>query len=192
MGSSRFHLRFRLLTAAAMVLALSACSDPPIDTRDPIAVWTPVPTEQVQVNVEGDPKTFDFGTVRLGDKATGYLQIENQGSAPGTVKYPANLEAPFSVNIPGAGLTVGVGEKKMIEVTFAPAEAGDYEWNGLLELVEDPDQKIAAKLVGVGEAPAFSCDTERLDFGKVVKGREKELSVTCTNNSDVSGILVVN
>jgi hypothetical protein len=189
MGSSRFHVRFRLLTAAAaMLLVLGACSDEKVSRREPQAVWTPIPTDQVAI----EDSTFNFGTVRLGEKVTGYLQVENLGSAPGTVKYPTTLEAPFSINIPGAGLTIGVGEKKLIEVTFAPTEADDYEWNGVLELVEDADQKIAVRLVGVGEAPAFSCDTEKLDFGKVVKGRDKKLSVTCTNNSNVEGKLVIN
>jgi hypothetical protein len=188
MGSSRFHVRFRLLTAVAMVLALGACGDDKVTARQPQATFALITTDQVAV--EGN--TFNFGTVRLGDKVTGYIQVENLGSAPGTVKYPASLEAPFSVNIPGGGLLVGVGEKRMIEVTFAPTEADTYEWTGVLELVEDAAQKVEVGLRGVGQAPAFTCDTDRLDFGKLVKGRDKTLAINCKNNSNVLGTLVIN
>jgi hypothetical protein len=41
------------------------------------------------------------------------------------------------------------------------------------------------------QTPRFTCSPDSLDFGKVVKGQPKTLDVSCRNDSDFDGVLIV-
>jgi hypothetical protein len=192
MGTRRIKVS-TLAPALAAALLLGGCGGgAPGVSLEPQLVWTAIDTERVSVDLADGVATFQFAPVRLGERAAGLLQVENIGSAPATVGYPASLAEPFSIDVPGQGLVIGVGEKRNIGWTFAPTEEGDFSWEGALEVLEDPKQSQRVRLAARGEAPAFTCDADRLDFGRLVRGTSKELAVHCRNDAAVAGKLHVN
>jgi hypothetical protein len=184
-----------LAAAAALAMAVGACSDPTTTKYDPEAHWTPSLTNPdiAVTNVTANSASVDFKTVALGKKATLDIVVENKGAAQMVIPSLATALAgtPFSADIPSEGYILQPAGTQTVKLTFAPVAEDRFELNVQVQVADYPDQALALSLVGVGQKPRFTCDTDTLDFGKRVKGDRQTLDINCTNVSDVDGVLIV-
>ncbi len=69
----------------------------------------------------------NFGTVRVGAKATAYIHVTNGGNTSATVAGTAPLPAPFGEPLRAAvNLPVGPGYDLRLPVSFTPARPGRF------------------------------------------------------------------
>ncbi len=179
--------RLSLLLALPLCLGVAACegcnADPGTTALEPSAQVEGAPADP-----EGRASfLLDFGTVAVGTEAVRTLTLRNGGTAELNVVPPA-LAAPFSSDVPAAGATLAVEGRLPIEFAFRPTETGAQE--AVVTLATDGGE-ITVRLAGSGAVPAFACTPAELDFGRVVRATSRSLDVTCTNDGEVDGALVV-
>jgi hypothetical protein len=71
--------------------------------------------------------TVNFGTIRVGKKATAQIRISNAGNTESLVTGVASLQAPFGTQLKiAAGLPFNPGADLLLPVTFAPTKRGTF------------------------------------------------------------------
>lgn len=168
-----------LATSVALALFAGACScGSPGTTKQ---------TAALKSNLEKDKSgkadyLVDFGVVALGDRKTIRARISNEGNTE-LVLFGEALGIPFAHELPGGGLTIGVGEERALALVFEPLEetAEPIETIFKLQTNESNGREYSIRMLGHGKRASLECDPGELVFGPVPKGSSKTLSVTCTN-----------
>jgi HYDIN/CFA65/VesB family protein len=94
------------------------------------------PLATVQLNGTGVPAVsqftsahpvVNFGTIPVGKKATGYVQITNSGNTESAVQGVAPVTGPFKATLaPPAQMPFNPGADLMVPVTFTPTRKGTF------------------------------------------------------------------
>jgi hypothetical protein len=69
----------------------------------------------------------NFGTIPVGKKATGYVQITNSGNTESSVQAVAPIATPFKATLkPPAQMPFNPGADLSVPVTFTPKKKGTF------------------------------------------------------------------
>ena len=118
------------------------------------------------------PATYDFGPVSIEESATWEMSIQNTGEELLVIDEIEGPEAPFSLQIE-LPLEIDANSQAVVEVEFAPAEAGDFAGSIIIRS-NDPDNDAATvELSGIGFIPNFL--PEWVDIPEPIEGRENSL-----------------
>ncbi len=154
-------------------------------------------TTELTPSIEADGATPDpagtgqylveFGDVAVGKSETRTFTVRNGGTAPMAIP-PLDVGGAFGSDFGDEQKTVEVNQTVAITFTFSPVEAGAAET--VVSIASDGGS-LTVRLAGNGVVPAFSCTPDELDFGNVVKTTSRSLTVSCTNESSLDGVLVL-
>lgn len=114
------------------------------------------------------PAVLDFGSQPSGSSSQKTFQIGNSGNAPVTVASVSAAPGAYQTSGCGAGTTIGQGGNCTMQVTFAPAAAGDQSGYVTIETGEATPYRI--KLVGASTGSpqaALSSNPASVDFGQI-------------------------
>lgn len=185
MRNRNSRLSFAALIALALTAGACSCDG---DKNTALAPKITVPG---LVPVDGTETEFliDFGPYATNSEspATREVELRNIGSAAMRID-PIALTAPFSSDVPAAGLSVLPGASQKVKFLFHPTAEGPAEAEAKVAYQKGT---VTFRLKGQGIEPAFACVPATLDFGNVEKGRVKKDSVVCTNNTDLDTVVQV-
>ena len=111
------------------------------------------------------PPVIDFGQITAGETKQQVIELRNNGNAAITIS-SMTTGASYQTSGCGPGTTIVPGAQCTMQVTFAPAGAGDFG-NQIAIAVNEPEP-YRIKLIGTatgGAASAFSTDLTQVDFG---------------------------
>lgn len=137
-------------------------------------------------DIELSENAHHFGEVVIGNQATWDFTVTNRGRATLEIRNMTLTDGPFSVNFEGQ-VSLERGEEASWTVTFAPQEAGEFQ-SGLTIVSNDPDEEeVTITLIGVGRVaggPHIVLSTNRLNYGRVVVGQERTLTLGISNTGE--------
>lgn len=133
--------------------------------------------------VAADSLNFNFGTIQIGSSKTARLTLTNTGSDTLHLKSISVSNDAFRVTEPGYALLIG--QKAQIEITFAPADTGNFK--AQLNIVTDAanSPSIVASLSGSGTRPlpsGIKVNPESFDFGRVFLDSSAVREIDIQNN----------
>jgi uncharacterized protein (TIGR03437 family) len=186
-GLTQFNIRLPATLPAGVRLPLvirfgaDESSSPPAYLA--VRSGTPVPA------IRANPSGLDFGNVNTGQSADLSLAINNLGAAPLTVG-AANINNPlFSLTGP-LPLQLAPGEQRAWTVRFRPTGAGDQSGTLTIASNDPAAPSLTVNLSGTGaspaQAPAINVSPTSLDFGTVMSGQTKDLTLTVRNNGNAT------
>jgi len=147
-------------------------------------------------DIDVTPTSLAFGNVVVGQSPTQSLTMRNTGNAPLTVAGFTSNNPRFSVVAPAVPLTVAPNGQQPVTVRFSPTTAGPQ--TGVLSIASnDPDEPtVPIQLQGLGIAPDINVVPTSLDFGSVIRGQSRDLTLTVSNIGStvltVTGITINN
>lgn len=161
-----FHAAF---FGVALVFAVSGCDcERKLSKRKPVLV------------VEDGKTSVDFGTVQVNTEQTLKLGILNNGTAALNVS-ELRLAAPFGVKN-AVPLSLEVGNQAFLELTYLPTVPDVRNEGELVIKSDDPEQsELPIKLTGKGIQAVAVAQPASLDFGEVVVGEWKTLTLILQN-----------
>jgi hypothetical protein len=118
----------------------------------------------------------------VGKNQTNPDTITNTGGANVTITQANATGAGFSISGLTLPLTLGPGQSKTFDVTFAPQSAGAV--NGNIAIINDgsnPTLNIPLSGTGVAAPGVLSANPPSIDFGTVTVGKNSLQSETLTN-----------
>ncbi|HEV8268684.1 MAG TPA: choice-of-anchor D domain-containing protein, partial [Thermoanaerobaculia bacterium] len=124
------------------------------------------------------PSALDFGGVLVGSSRDLSLTVRNKGT--GVLTGSVSSGAPFSV-VSGGSFSLGAGASQAVTVRFAPSGSGAA--SGAASVASNGGN-ASVPLSGTGtsaSAPAIDVTPSSLDFGSVVVGQSKDLTLTVRN-----------
>ena len=123
-----------------------------------------------------DRSEIDFGTILLGESRVLSFSIRNAGGRTLAGAVAADCEH-FEIASGGGSYALASGQARTVQVRFAPAVLGEHICS-----ISTGAGCPAVTAVGTADPQALcSVDAEILDFGDVVVGDTKDLSVTIRN-----------
>jgi hypothetical protein len=133
-----------------------------------------------------NPTNLNFGNVQVGKNQTNPDTITNTGGVNVTITQANVTGAGFSISGLTLPLTLGPGQSKTFNVTFAPQSAGSV--NGNIAIINDgSNPTLNIPLSGTGVAPgALSANPSSLNFGNVQVGKNQSNPDTITNTGGVN------
>lgn len=137
----------------------------------------------LQADLTGKADFFvDFEVVALGDRKLEHVKVRNTGSRE-LVVMGDPAEEPFSNQLPSAGLKIAPGGSAELIFGFEPERetAEPVETFLTLRTNEEGGATYTVRLIGRGAMPTLSCTPKTLEYGPVLKGTPRELTVSCTN-----------
>lgn len=114
------------------------------------------------------PPILDFGSQSTGSSSQQSFQIGNGGNASVTIASVSASPGTWQTSGCGAGTTIGPGASCSMQVTFAPATAGDQGGFVTIDVGESSPYRI--KLVGASTgspSAGISSNPASVDFGEV-------------------------
>ena len=155
---------------------------------------------------EVDPTTIDFGTVRVGDVATGNVNVSNTAADDG---FSENLKAS-SADLAGGPLTIAPGQMESFLASLDTSTAGVKNDLAVIDLMSDGDglNSLGQTLLGSetisligtvnaianplfqkvgGDGGLFSDTDFILDFGIIAAGSDQMLTANLSLLNDVVG-----
>jgi hypothetical protein len=70
---------------------------------------------------------LDFGRIRLGNKATRFIQVANTGNTQITLTAVTGLSGPFTAALPATvRLPISPGSDLLLPASFAPIKRGNF------------------------------------------------------------------
>lgn len=156
-----------LVGLTSLTVVVGACSDEPA-----------VPTVR--------PLEVDFGEVDLGTRAERRVFIQNFGQGPFKV-VDVTTEAPFSARLAdeNLGVDIGSGGQVPLTVAFSPTAVGEAIATVTIETSGDGSTTLSLPLRGRGRAFSLPVSDDTIDFGRVVAGTTRTISLTVRNPSSV-------
>ena len=125
---------------------------------------------------------IDFGVVPVGSSRPASIGLST--TADGEVIVAADvsgLAAPFSSA--GGNVSVFKASGGSLQVTFAPTQAGDFQGTVVLSNPGLPGGKVTVQVKGSARTETLVVLPNPVDFGKVVIGSSKSITVSVINNS---------
>lgn len=158
-------------------------------------------TGEVQINLQINPGDVQFGEVMAGETVTETLSIVNMASSgdalTGEVALAEDAPEAFAI-VSGAGaFSLAAGETHEVEVSFNPADAGEYEAQLLVQHnATSHAGPSSVSLLGSAEqaaAPSVVVSEAALDLGEVIIFRDASGSFTIENtgNAPLTGSLEI-
>ncbi|UCE20327.1 MAG: choice-of-anchor D domain-containing protein [Gemmatimonadota bacterium] len=138
-------------------------------------------------DIAGNPLSWDYGKVNLGDDGDKIFTVSNVGCQSLTVTGTALVGADsdqFSYFSGEGGFTLGQGETHDIGIRFSPTSGGNK--NATLQInSDDPDEAtVEIDLTGEGcESPDIEAEPIVWDFGEVNEGAFAQKIFTISNDS---------
>ncbi|MBO9577778.1 MAG: choice-of-anchor D domain-containing protein [Microbacteriaceae bacterium] len=131
----------------------------------------------------------DFGTVRIGQTATGVATVTNTGNLPYPISYFSSTNTTdFTIDGTACPATLAVGASCQVALSFIPSAEASY---GAYVTFGAPAYGVASFTVsgtGVLGIAELSASTESIDFGDVIAdGRSTIRTVTLSNAGDGIG-----
>lgn len=135
------------------------------------------------------PGRLRFGTVIVGQSKSQFVIVTNAGSSITSIKSMSVTGSEFTAVGPTLPLSLNVGESAVLNVTFAPTEAGGM--GETLTLVDSSSNSTAQLLIaGVGvKTEPLTASPLSVSFGDVPVGATATRSVVFTNHNAKSGRL---
>ena len=132
----------------------------------------------IAVNSEG----HDFGAVMVSESADWAFEISNVGGNDLTVENIVVAGDGFTTDF-GEGFVLASGESREVNVTFEPADAGDFEGSVTIFSDDEDESEVAIWLAGAGELlpPEIAVDAQGYDFGTVEVGEMADWSFNIAN-----------
>ncbi|MEI6083976.1 MAG: choice-of-anchor D domain-containing protein [Verrucomicrobiota bacterium] len=144
-------------------------------------------TTTAPCNINASPLLLNFGSVEIGTNKTLSVTITNSGGASCLVDLLTLVtqSSNFTVSAPTVPFSVNPGTAEVVSVTFTPTVAAIS--SGTLEIDNDDSNNrlILVNLTATGVAPScrLAVGPTSLDFGAVIVGTNRTLSVGITNVS---------
>lgn len=127
-----------------------------------------------------DPETLDFRNVLPGATRTRALRIGNAGALSATLAELRVEGDGFSADASALPVELSQDDETTVDVTFAPAEAGDRE--GRLVFVDDAGKEaLVVPLRGYGGGPNLVAEPAAIDLGEVPFGWRGSVPVSLRN-----------
>ncbi len=131
------------------------------------------------------PLILRFGAVELGQTVQSEFEIRNQGEDVLRIT-GLGLVAPFSLpGEPSDELELAPGAELLVTVEFSPTRPGSHRTELLLRTSDPDEPQFQITLMGEGSAtslyPQAEVSREALDFGEVMVGRARDLSIQVRN-----------
>jgi hypothetical protein len=140
-------------------------------------------------NITVSPASLDFGTVSQPISKT--FTISNTGNFPLTIT-GITTTSPYAVSGFTVPLTLAPNETQTVIVTFSPPGGGTF--SGQIDITSnDPDTPLQTiTLTGRGvNPPDIDVTPSLVDFGTVVAGQSKDITVKIINNITNGADLVI-
>lgn len=144
-------------------------------------------TTTTPCNINVSPLLLPFGSIEIGTNRTLSVTVTNTGGQDCTVDLITLVtqSSNFNVSAPTVPFTVAAGSAQIIEVTYTPTDATSA--SGTLEIdTDDTDNRLSLiSLTGAGVTATcrLAAGPTSLDFGAVVLGNNRALSIGITNTS---------
>ena len=130
--------------------------------------------------------SISFGSVQIGSSQTLSEALTNTGGSNVTISQASVTGTGFSISGLSLPFTLGVGQSKAFNITFAPQTAGGA--NGSIAIASDASNPtLNASLSGSGITPgSLTLNHSSLSFGSVQTGSSQTLQETLTNSGGSS------
>jgi P pilus assembly chaperone PapD len=99
--------------------------------------------------IDVSPNSINFGTVSVGQSATNYVRVANNGTSDLNVSVFVTAGTPFAVS--PSSFTLKPGQFQTLIVTFAPTEKGSF--SGVLAIISDDKNTPKVTVNLLGETP---------------------------------------
>ena len=165
-----------------------------VTSNDPVNGLLEVP---VTVTVDGgppqiavDPTSLSFSSLVVGQSATLSVTVSNTGGDPLEVTSIASDNADFALaNTDDESFTLGFGESRDVEVTFAPSAAETITGTLTIESNADNTPTATVSLQGDGlEPPSISTSPTELSATQTT-GEPVDVTLTVSNTGDPASTL---
>ena len=116
--------------------------------------------------IDVSPNSINFGTVSVGQSATNYVRVANNGTSDLNVSVSVTAGTPFTVS--KDSFTLKSGQYETLTVTFAPTEKGSF--SGALAIISDDKNTPKVTVNLLGETPSefpLRYYPNVLNFGKM-------------------------
>ena len=133
---------------------------------------TPVP------DIDVDPWTVDFGTIKVNDSDTAWVTIYNHGDADLDLYSCTRSGDPnFTILTNPAGTLVAPGGSTQMEIGFYPT--ANLSYGAMIDIASnDPfDPMVTVDLMGAADSPLIEIDPDFWDFGNVYYGCDDYVDV---------------
>ena len=144
-------------------------------------------TSSYATGIDVSPTSINFGSVSVGQSATNYVRVANNGTSDLNVSVFVTAGTPFTVS--PSSFTLRPGQFQTLIVTFAPTEKGSF--SSALTIISDDKNtpKVVVSLIG-DTGPEFPLyySPSILNFGKLAINTtyEKILKVFNTSSNIVN------
>jgi hypothetical protein len=144
-------------------------------------------------DIDISPNTFSFGDVGIGLSKDIVVTMKNTGEAPLTVNtLQLNGSGFVLLNAPQTPFTLNQNASQIFTIRFQPSANVNY--SGILTITSnDPDEgNLTYTLTGRGvNPPDIDVTPSLVDFGTVVAGQSKDITVKIINNITNGADLVI-
>jgi hypothetical protein len=128
------------------------------------------------------PSSLNFGMVKVGKTKMDSVMVTNTGNMNLIINQIVSVDDVFAIS-PGVA-SIAPGETKKFYVTFTPKVDG-LVFSFLNFIHNAPNKNDWYSVTGIGgddgQSPVFFANVSSLDFGTLVLGDKKQLSVKVTN-----------
>jgi hypothetical protein len=121
------------------------------------------------------PDSLDFGMVTVG--STEDMSFTVQNISAGTLTGTASATAPFSI-VSGGSFNLMVGQSQQVTVRFSPTAPNTFISSATFT---SSAGNAFPPIRGVGVQPPLLSVTPAIDFGQVIVGRAKDMTLTVQN-----------
>jgi hypothetical protein len=132
--------------------------------------------------IDVSPNSINFGTVSVGQSATNYVRVANNGTSDLNVSVSVTSGTPFTVS--KNSFTLKPGQYETLTVTFAPTEKGSF--SGVLAIISDDKNTPKVTVNLFGETPPefpLSYYPRALNFGTMPLNETHEKILKIFNTS---------
>ncbi len=185
-GSVSFPVTFTPVASGADSAVLRVTSTDP-DAAQQFITLSGNGTSTTDCNINASPLLLAFGSVEIGTNKTLSVTVTNSGGSTCEIDNLTFLtnSPDFFLDAPTLPIPVPPGTSVVLNVTYTPSGATGA--SGTLEIDNgDPAHRlilVSVTATGVAATCALQIGPTSLDFGAVIIGTNRDLSVSITNNS---------
>jgi hypothetical protein len=175
--SAAFGVQFRPTSASVISGSVSftdnAAGSPQTLTLSASAV-------NASSTLSANPGTVNFSNVLVGNTNAQTVSLTNSGTAAVTISLVNTTGTGFSVSGVTAGQQIAAGASASFTATFAPTSAGAA--SGSVTISSNAtDSAVSVAFSGTGTQGSLAANPSSVNFGSVLVGSNKPVSVTLSN-----------